>query len=144
MTDGMPVIAVFAATLMAAFPLAAIVWVRRSGPAARRSIGRTFVVFALLYGASLLGFRWPGVTVTMLVYGMLIGFLAAPRGTRAAYRVLYGADWVAANADAVRREGMRLVIPFTSVAIACVTIAIGLRVTSGVIGPLMGHAILAP
>ncbi|MFN8424192.1 MAG: hypothetical protein U0470_12720 [Anaerolineae bacterium] len=52
------------------------------------------------------------MTRTMLAYGALIGFLAAPRGTRAAYRVLYGAEWAAAHADAVRREGMRLVIPF--------------------------------
>lgn len=144
MNAGTPMWAVFAATLMAAFPLAAIVWVRRGGPAARRSIGRTFIVFALLYGASLLGFRWPGVTGTMLAYGALIGFLAAPRGTRAAYRVLYGAEWAAAHADAVRREGMRLVIPFTSVAIVCFTIAIGLRVTRAVVGGVTGGAILPP
>lgn len=137
-------IPVLAATLMAAFPLASIRWVRRRGPAARNPLGRTFVLFALLYAASLLGFRWPGVAATLVVYGALVGFLAAPRGTRAIYRALYGDEWVAANGDAVRREGLRLVIPFTTVMIVAVTIAIALRVTGGVVGGLAGQAILAP
>lgn len=118
---------IIAASLMAAVPLYAMLRGRSIGPPAPRSIGRHALMFATFFAAALLGFRFGAAVWTLLVYSVVIGTLAAPRGRRFAQRLLYGRKWVEAYPETAVKEATLTFIPLFSVAIASFLFAMLVR-----------------
>lgn len=119
---------VVAATVMAAVPLAAVLYVRRFGPPAPRSLGRHALLYAGFYAAALLGFDRAGAVVTLLAYCAAIGFLSSPRGMALAARAVAGRAWLAAHPDAPRADARRVFIPLFSIAVVAFAAAMFARV----------------
>lgn len=113
---------------MAAVPLAAVRWVRRGGPPAPNALGRTALLFALVYALALLGFARVGPVVTLLLYSFAIGSLPSPRGMTLLQRALYGRAWVRRHPEAGRADARRLFVVLFSVAVLFFSAAMLARV----------------
>jgi len=109
---------IFAASLMAAVPLYAMLRGRSIGPPAPMSFGRHALWFASFFAAALLGFRFGSAVWTLLIYSIVIGLLSAPRGRKVAQTLLYGRSWVAAYPETAVQEATLTFIPLFSAAIA--------------------------
>ncbi len=99
--------------LLAAVPIAALLWVRRGQPEdpPRLSPGRFFLAYVLLFSALLGLTRLMGLAASMFAVGFFVGVLGTGRLMKPLYGLLYGRHWVAANPAALERDAQRWHLP---------------------------------
>lgn len=114
-----------ALALLAALPVAGLLWARRGQPEPTRfSPGRTMLLYALLFALATFAFRWRGLPVVLAGFGLLFGFLGGGKGAAPIYRFLYTPAWLARYPEALARDVARWHLPFMLLAVLCFAVGI--------------------
>jgi hypothetical protein len=101
-----PMVVVFSVALLAAVPIAALLFVRHGQPEhpARLSPGRFFLSYAVNFALLLLAARVDGLPASLIVLGIVLGLLGLGVGVASLYRFLYGRAWLDQHPGVVQRD----------------------------------------
>ncbi len=106
--------------VLAALPTTALLFGMAAEPRSRRSPGRFFLFYSVLYSALLLLTRFLGQDVAWLATGIVLGLLGTGKGVTSLYRLLYGNAWVSANPESVAADVQRWHLPTMIGAVLCI------------------------
>lgn len=110
--------------VLAALPVGVLILYRAAEPPARRSLGRFFLLYSVLYSTLLMLARFIGQDVAWLLSGIVLGMLGAGRGVTTLYRYLYGRAWVSDHPEAPAADAHRWHLPTMIGAVGCIAVAL--------------------
>ena len=109
---------------LTAAPIAALLYGRATEPRARRSPGRFFLLYSVLYSILLMLTRYIGIHAAWLGAGVVLGMLGSGKGVVSLYRMLYGREWLSENPEAPAIDSTRWHLPTMIGAVLCIAVAL--------------------